>query len=93
MIAHFCYARTPPPNCVSVELISGLGESLGLVNLPPEAFKQMERLGPAAARSGDAMSLPFALSYAVLAASISDCPLSIVGERALWPSSWGTLID
>jgi hypothetical protein len=93
MIAHFCYDRSPPLDCISVELIDGRGEALGLVNLPPEAFEQMERLSPTAARSGDAMSLPFALSYAVLAASISGCQLSIVGEKALWPAGWGTLID
>ncbi|WP_108396814.1 hypothetical protein [Devosia submarina] len=93
MIAHFCYERIPPPDCISVELISGRSGALGLVNLPPQAFRQMESLSPAAARSGDAMSLPFALSYAVLAASISGCQLSIAGERALWPTNWGALID
>ena len=93
MIAHFRYDRTPNPNCISVELISERGEAFGIVSLPPPAFEQMERLNPTAAHSDDPMALPFALSYAVLAASISGCKLSIVGEKALWPENWGLLID
>lgn len=93
MIAHFRFDHRPNADNISVELISGRGEALGVVSLPPEAFREMERLGPQAARSGDAMSLPFALSYAVLAASITGCKLSIVGEKALWPEGWGLLID
>lgn len=93
MIAHFRYDRLPNPDTISVELTSERGEALGIVNLPPQAFRQMEQLGPAAAKSGDPMSLPFALSYAVLAASVTGCKLSIVGEKALWPERWGVLID
>jgi hypothetical protein len=93
MIAYFHYDRSPKPDCVSVELIGSHSGALGIVNLPPEALRQMERIDPASTTSKDAMSLPFALSYAVLAASISDCQLSIVGEKTLWPERWGALID
>ena len=93
MIAHFCYNRSPKSNCICVELINGRSEVMGIVNLPPQVFEKMARLNPAAAQSGDAMSLPFALSYAVLAAALNDCTLSIAGEKALWPTDWGMLID
>jgi hypothetical protein len=93
MIAYFRYDKSPEADCISVELTSAQGVALGIVSLPPDAFKQMERLNPTAARSGDPMALPFALSYGVLAASITGCKLSIAGEKTLWPEDWGMLID
>ena len=93
MIAYFHYDRCPNSDCISVELISGRGQALGIVNLPPLVAAEMELLNPAAANSSDAMSLPFALSYAVLAASITGCKLSIGGDKQLWPETWGMLID
>lgn len=89
MIGRFWYEDTPSVAHISLTLIWHDGEPHGRLKAPAYLCEQLgETFGY---REEEAMTLPFALSYAVLLAAISGAKLTLTGDVSVWPDEWGKL--
>ena len=93
MIGHFYYMAGAPDGEVVLDLGWEGGAPTGRVIASPAVLDVLEGHGVGARSDEEPMSLPLALSYAVLLATLSGASLYLTGDRSAWEPHWGDLFE
>ena len=92
MIGQFLYDAEGDQSRVQLMLCDIGGTPGGVVSIPPHIVVSLRALKLPVRTIDEFMKLEFALGYAVTVAGIAGTGLLLLGEKDVWPSSWGELI-
>jgi hypothetical protein len=93
MIGRFVYMAGPPEGHIVLDLSYGARTAEARVYSPDHVAHLFQQHQIGMRYEDELMSLPIALSYAVLLAGLSDTALVVSGDRSAWPQEWGELLD
>lgn len=93
MIGHFVFMAGAPANHIVLHMGWNGDTPMARVSSPQDVVDRFKNEAMNVREDDEYMSLPIALSYAVLLSSLSDAGLIVSGDRSAWPVEWGQLLD
>ena len=90
MIADFRYDASPREDVVAVEMFWDHDSRMGLIRVPDGLE---DAIAIAALPELSTLPVISAVAYAMVLAAQSNRPLRLSGDRSVWPSKWGTLVN
>lgn len=93
MIGQFTYADDAPGSHVVLDLAWRGVDAVGRVAAPRWVVDILTHTMINAREHDEYMGLSLALSYGILVAAAAGAPLTITGDRTVWPAEWGRLLD
>lgn len=93
MIGQFSYASEMPEWDVVLDLAWDGEGARGRVIAPKWVQLALEDKDVGVRDDDDFIGLPVALSYGILLAAMAGAQLTLSGDRSVWPSHWGPLVE